>query len=116
MSGLLPTRPSTRFLLSLVALVLSAVCSQAGPVAWKANRSGDWSDAANWEGGSVPQEGDDVQITAPGARVVLSRSPPYLRSVTLARTLTFSGWQTKLRTASLTVKAGGLITHEGPFK
>src|SRR5262249_24606474 len=59
---------------------------------------------------------DDVVISAPGAKVVLSRPTPALRSVTLGGMLTFSGWETKLTTATLTVKAGGLITHEGPFK
>ena len=36
--------------------------------------------------------------------------------MTLGRTLSFSGWDTKSSTGALTVKAGGLLTHEGPFK
>jgi hypothetical protein len=103
-----------RNLLVLLTLVASVATCPAATVAWKANRTGDWADASNWEPGRLPAADDDVVITAPGTKVLLSRPTPALRSVTLTGVLTFAGWDTKLTTVALTVKSGGLITHEGP--
>ncbi len=54
--------------------------------------------------GRVPAAGDDVVITAAGARVLRSRETPLLRSVTLS----FSGWKTRLLAGTLTVQRGAV--------
>src|SRR5262245_57435914 len=99
----------------LTLLVPTAPCA-AATITWKPNRAGDWNDGGHWEGGRVPMAGDDVVIIAPGAKVTLRGSTPKLRSLTLGGVLTFSQWDTVLTTGTLTVKSGGWITHEGPFK
>jgi hypothetical protein len=103
--------------LALLILVMPAVAPcPAATISWKAHRSGDWTDDANWEGGKAPAAGDDVLINAAGARVLLSQPTSALASVTLIGPLTFYGWETTLTTTTLIVRSGGLITRRGPFK
>src|SRR5262245_31183699 len=112
----MPMKQRCMNLLALLIFVVPVANCPAATITWKPNRAGDWPDGANWEAGRIPAAGDDVVITAPGAKVLLRNSTPRLGSFVLSGTLTFSGWETKLNTAALTVKSGGWITHAGPFK
>jgi hypothetical protein len=70
---------------------------------------GNWSDPATWEDGGtlgVPKAGDNVMLNH---AVTLSETTPELESFTNNATLTFNGWNTRLRAATVTVN--GTITH-----
>jgi hypothetical protein len=53
-------------------------------------RSGDWSEAATWEGGKLPAAGERVQIRAPHQVVYDVKSDAVIRSIHVAGTLTFT--------------------------
>jgi hypothetical protein len=70
---------------------------------------GNWNDPATWVDGDtlgVPQAGSNVILNH---AVTLSETTPELESFTNNATLTFNGWNTRLRAATVTVN--GTITH-----
>jgi hypothetical protein len=70
---------------------------------------GNWNDPATWVDGDtlgVPQAGDSVMLNH---AVRLSETTPELEAFTNNATLTFNGWNTRLRAATVTVN--GTITH-----
>ena len=70
---------------------------------------GNWNDPATWEDGGtlgVPQAGGNVMLNH---AVTLSETTPELESFTNNATLTFNGWNTQLRAATVTIN--GTITH-----
>jgi hypothetical protein len=78
----------TLILSVLAALGFSSGFS-SGVSAQEAVSSGNWSDAATWSGGAVPQAGGIVTI-ASGQQVLLDVSPPALGGMTINGTLRFA--------------------------
>ena len=94
-------------------------------VTLKAGASGSWFDAANWEGGSAPQEGDTVLLTPadgtsptleltaatpPLAKVVVSNGADNCKTV-----LKCANWLTCIDAAEVIVGKGGVIASAGGF-
>ena len=74
---------------TLILSVLAALGFSSGVSAQEAVSSGNWSDAATWSGGAVPQAGGIVTI-ASGQQVLLDVSPPALGGMTINGTLRFA--------------------------
>jgi hypothetical protein len=74
---------------TLMLSVLAALGFSSGVSAQEAVSSGNWSDAATWSGGAVPQAGGIVTI-ASGQQVLLDVSPPALGGMTINGTLRFA--------------------------
>lgn len=108
--------PFAAWRLAAVAAILGwSASAGAAPKNWKAATTGNWFTAANWEELAIPDPGDDVVITNPGARVFLAAPSPELASLLLSQTLVFSNWTTRLAASSIVVGAGGGMTCAGPF-
>ncbi len=73
--------------------------------------TGDWFDAANWDGGAtVPADGDAVAVT--NGKILLTNATAALASFSISNaTLIFSNWDTALSAASVTVCSSGTLTH-----
>ena len=77
---------------------------------------GDWSNAANWDGGTPPVAGEDLFVDAKGAKLILGASTPaYGQVVLVDATLVWTNFTTCLTVSSLTVGAGSVLTTSGPF-
>jgi hypothetical protein len=74
---------------SLILSGFAALGFTSGAIAQEAVSSGNWSDAATWSGGAVPQAGGKVTI-ASGQTVLLDVSPPALNGITIFGTLRFA--------------------------
>ena len=81
-----------------------------------ATQDGDWSDAATWSGGAVPQAGDVVTI-GEGMDVMLDVSPPALNGINLNGTLTFAQGEDLELTTEWILSRGKLEigTEDEPF-
>ncbi len=82
---------------------------------WTGAVDDDWFVAGNWDpSDSVPQADDTVLITS-GAPILAS-STPALAALTITNaTLTATNWTTAIQAATVTLRAGGVITCSGPF-
>lgn len=100
-------------LLLAALLLLPGTCLAAGPVL-KSARSGDWSEAATWEGGKVPGAGARVLIRS-GHRVVYDVvSDEAVRGIHIAGTLHFStAKDTRLDVGLIKIEAGEEYDEEG---
>jgi hypothetical protein len=74
---------------TLILSALAALGVTSSVTAQEAVSSGNWSDAATWSGGAVPQAGGNVTI-ASGQTVLLDVSPPALGGITINGKLSFS--------------------------
>jgi hypothetical protein len=74
---------------TLILSALAALGVTSSVTAQEAVSSGNWSDAATWSGGAVPQAGGNVTI-ASGQTVLLDVSPPALGGITINGKLGFS--------------------------
>ncbi len=97
----------THLLRFCVSVLLGAGVAQATTKTWSG--AGDWfADTGNWSP-SPPVTGDSVEVAA-GSSLTLTNSPPALAALTqLGGTLTFTGWDTVLTAATVTVS--GTLTH-----
>lgn len=79
-----------------------------------------WSDAANWEGSVLPQDGDDVVIPAEWNLLLDIGETPILNSLTINGRLTFynNNFDVNLRAKKIFVRAGELLigTEDEPFQ
>ncbi|MEO9475948.1 MAG: hypothetical protein ABJG41_10450 [Cyclobacteriaceae bacterium] len=80
--------------------VLSITYVSAPAIVWNGSASSDWDNASNWDGGEVPAEGDNVEITNLGnspvigsdvAIVGLSIADNATLTIATGNTLTVSG-------------------------
>lgn len=56
----------------LAALSL-AVVAQGATVTWVGDKSNQWLDPGNWNGGVLPEPNDDVVVGGEGARIVAKK-------------------------------------------
>ena len=97
--------------LTLCSVFVLALGASAGTCKWKGDPAvGYWDDEANWENGSVPQEGDDVVINTwkkANISVTITNTTPLLKSLqvggTYASTLVTTNWNTCIRAETVTI-------------
>ncbi len=78
---------------------------------WIASGGGNWDDAANWQDGRIPQDGDDVVINVPANATVTYRSGSVLiNSLTTSGKLNLTGGRLDVLD---TVQVDGGITIDG---
>ncbi|MGI5868832.1 MAG: LamG-like jellyroll fold domain-containing protein [Kiritimatiellia bacterium] len=89
----------------------------AGAVTWTGLGTTDnWSDAANWSGGSLPAAGDAVHVgTANRVVLDLETATPRLGSLTVAGTLAFANWTGRVDADEVSVGSFGWVTTTGAF-
>ncbi|MBI2441904.1 MAG: hypothetical protein HYV35_11110 [Lentisphaerae bacterium] len=101
-------------LLTLV-LALTLQEGQAATVTWlpPGPSTNDWFTGANWSGGLVPTNNDEVVITNAGIGVLLTNSTYSLSSLFISNTATLicSNWNTALNATTVTVQKSAIITH-----
>src|SRR5436190_23034612 len=79
----------------------------AAPALFRSARSGSWSDAATWEGGTTPTAGSKVQVRAGHAVVYDVKSAHPIRSLHVAGTLSFApDKDTRLEVGLIRIQAG----------
>ncbi|MBI2439795.1 MAG: hypothetical protein HYV35_00300 [Lentisphaerae bacterium] len=105
----------------MLLLALLAGSASAATLNWKANTTGDWFDAVNWDEAVAPTNGDIVFITNSAAWVILSNSTYTLADLTLGRvgnttnTLIFTNWGTYLSATNVSILSNGSMTCAGAF-
>ncbi len=71
----------------------------------------NWFDSANWAGGFLPVEGNDVVIAGAGVTVLLTDTTPVLNSLTMSGgTLIFSNQEAAVRASNVWIR-GGIVRH-----
>ena len=98
-----------------LAVCFTAVTAYAATVTYSGASGGDWNTAANWDGGVIPQAGDDVVLSKESCVVTLSASTPRLSSLTVSSgtTLIVSNWMTKVEADVIAVSKKGTIKAAG---
>ena len=106
---------STVFLV-VAAVTLASIGALGDTIKWNKGASGTyyWHDAANWDLGRVPQDGDDVQLASSWDgysynNCYLTNSTANLKSLTLGRRrrLVVTGWSTCISAETVTLQGGG---------
>jgi uncharacterized repeat protein (TIGR01451 family) len=83
-----------------------------GDVHWINGAGGTWTNAANWNTGTVPAPGDNAFIDASGTYTVTLTSAQTVQSVTVGSGI--SGAQTlQISGAALTINAASTVTNTG---
>jgi hypothetical protein len=92
----------------------SGASSEKLPPLIRSSASGNWSDAASWEGGKVPTAGDRVQIRS-GHRILYDlKSDHVIRSIHVAGTLSFArDRDTRLDVGLIKIQPGDDPSEEG---
>ena len=110
------TQPRFFLLLLLISAFFTVTVQAQEAASASAVKSGLWSDASTWSGGSVPGEGDIVTI-GEGMDVVLDVSPPALNGINLNGTLTFADDETLELTTEWILNRGRLQigTESAPY-
>lgn len=83
----------------------------------------DWSDAAAWENGIIPQEGDTAVFSCSGAtKISLTARTPHLAKIVISNSsasastvISCQGWDTCINAAEIVVGRGGVIESAGGF-
>lgn len=102
---------------SVVSAFFIIAAANASHVTWTAGDAEnptDWFSPANWDSSAVPAEGDEVVIPA-NHNIVLTNATATLSSISVAGTITFENWMTRLNAANVTLAKGAVITCAGPF-
>jgi hypothetical protein len=80
----------------------------------RSTRSGSWSDSKTWQGGRVPQTGDNVLICEPHAVVYDVDSSVAIRVLKIAGKLRFTAdGDTRLDVALIQIEPGEEVSEEG---
>ncbi len=98
-----------------LAVCFAVVTASAATVTYSGASGGDWNTASNWDGGVIPQAGDDVVLSRESCVVTLSASTPRLSSLTVSSgtTLVISNWMTKVEADAIAVNNKGTIKATG---
>lgn len=98
-----------------LAVCFTAVTASAATVTYSGESGGDWNTSSNWDGGVIPQEGDDVVLSKQSCIVTLSAATPRLSSLTVSSgsTLIVSNWMTKVEADAIAVNNKGTIKTTG---
>ena len=97
------------------AVCFAVVTVSAATVTYSGASGGDWNTPSNWDGGVIPQAGDDVVLSRESCVVTLSASTPRLSSLTVSSgtTLVVSNWTTKVEADAIAVNNMGTIKTTG---
>ncbi len=102
-----------------IGALLAALAAAGGACAaertWVGAATGDWFQAANWDGGVRPADGDSVALSN-GVWIVISNDTPLLDVFAITNaTLVFTNWDTTLNAVSVLVRNSGRLTMPAPF-
>ena len=107
-------------LLSALTGIACVICSQGQTISWTgAGNGSSWNDAANWSGGIVPGQANDVFIGSGGGNTVTVSGPVSVKSLQCAKSLALTGGSftlgsgASLISGSLAISGGASITVNG---
>jgi hypothetical protein len=120
-----PVSPLLRYLTASIVVVLFSAASLSAhehaadaatqlPPLIRTAQSGNWSDAATWEGGKLPTAGQRVQIRASHRVVYDVNSDAVIRSIHVAGTLSFAADRdTRLDVGLIKIQPGDDPSEDG---